>query len=77
MDGGAWWATVHGVTKSQPRLGDGHCTVSGEAGWNCLRIWQKGKGRAQAGRVKRLVLRAQVESARSNVCSAAPVPTPV
>ena len=22
MDGGAWWATVHGVTKSQPRLSD-------------------------------------------------------
>ena len=21
MDGGAWWATVHGVTKSQIRLG--------------------------------------------------------
>ena len=20
MDGGAWWATVHGVTKSQTRL---------------------------------------------------------
>ena len=22
MDGGAWWAAVHGVTKSQTRLGD-------------------------------------------------------
>ena len=22
MDGGAWWATVHGVTKSQIRLSD-------------------------------------------------------
>ena len=22
MDGGAWWAIVHGVTKSQPRLSD-------------------------------------------------------
>ena len=22
MDGGAWWATVHGVAKSQTRLGD-------------------------------------------------------
>ena len=22
MDGGAWWATVHGVTKSQTRLTD-------------------------------------------------------
>ena len=21
MDGGAWWATIHGVTKSQTRLG--------------------------------------------------------
>ena len=22
MDGGAWWATIHGVTKSQTRLSD-------------------------------------------------------
>ena len=22
MDGGAWWATVHGVTQSQTRLSD-------------------------------------------------------
>ena len=22
MDGGAWWATVHGVTKSRTRLSD-------------------------------------------------------
>ena len=22
MDGGVWWATVHGVTKSQTRLSD-------------------------------------------------------
>ena len=22
MDGGAWWAAVHGVTESQTRLGD-------------------------------------------------------
>ena len=22
MDGGAWWATIHGVTKSQIRLSD-------------------------------------------------------
>ena len=22
MDGGAWWAAVHGVAKSQERLGD-------------------------------------------------------
>ena len=22
MDGGAWWATVHGVTESQTRLSD-------------------------------------------------------
>ena len=24
MDRGAWWATVHGVTKSQTRLNDFH-----------------------------------------------------
>ena len=26
MDRGAWWATVHGVTKSQTRLSEGACT---------------------------------------------------
>ena len=30
MDGGAWWATVHGVTKSRTRLSDfTHSTPSG------------------------------------------------
>ena len=24
MDGGAWWATVHGVTKSWTQLSDSH-----------------------------------------------------
>ena len=24
MEGGSWWATVHGVTKSQTRLGNFH-----------------------------------------------------
>ena len=24
MDGGAWWATIHGVTKSWTPLSDGH-----------------------------------------------------
>ena len=28
MDGGAWWATVHGVAKSQTRLGDFTFTFS-------------------------------------------------
>ena len=28
MDGGAWWATVHGVTKSQTRLSDFPTTTS-------------------------------------------------
>ena len=26
MDGGAWWAAVHGVTKSRTRLSDFTCT---------------------------------------------------
>ena len=26
MDGGAWWATVHGVTKSQTQLSDSATT---------------------------------------------------
>ena len=28
MDRGAWWATVHGVTKSQTRLSDEHFYAS-------------------------------------------------
>ena len=28
MDRGGWWATVHGVTKSQTRLSDFHFTSS-------------------------------------------------
>ena len=28
MDGGTWWAAVHGVTKSQARLSDFTFTVS-------------------------------------------------
>ena len=28
MDGGAWWATVHGVTKSRTRLSDFTVTVN-------------------------------------------------
>ena len=27
MDKGAWWATVHGVTKSQTRLSDLACMI--------------------------------------------------
>ena len=27
MDRGAWWATVHGVTKSQSRMSDFHCSM--------------------------------------------------
>ena len=44
MDGGAWWAVVHGVTKSQTRLsdftfislsciGEGHATHSSVLAW--------------------------------------------
>ena len=38
MDGGAWWATVHGVTKSRTRLSDFHFSLSciGEGNGNPL-----------------------------------------
>ena len=38
MDGGAWWAAVHGVTKSGTRLGDFHFSLSciGEGNGNPL-----------------------------------------
>ena len=29
MDRGAWWATVHGVAKSQTRLSEHTCTFQG------------------------------------------------
>ena len=29
MDRGAWWAAVHGVTKSQTRLSDGAQHITG------------------------------------------------
>ena len=34
MDGGAWWDTVHGVTKSRKQLSDfTHYGVGGETGY--------------------------------------------
>ena len=38
MDGGAWWAAVHGVTKSRTRLSDFHFSLSciGEGNGNPL-----------------------------------------
>ena len=30
MDGGAWWATVHGVTTSRPSKGSGQSTRSAQ-----------------------------------------------
>ena len=46
MGGGAWWATVHGATKSQRRLSDFTLLING------LPRWLSGKGSAhQAGDV--------------------------
>ena len=36
MDGGAWWATVHGVTKSRTRLSDFTSITHGEGSGNSL-----------------------------------------
>ena len=48
MGGGAWWATVHGATKSQRRLSDFTSTLL----INGLPRWLSGKGSAhQAGDV--------------------------
>ena len=40
MDGGAWWAAVHGVAKSRTRLSDFHFSLSyiGEGGGNPLQF---------------------------------------
>ena len=34
MDGGAWWATVHGVAKSRTRLSDFTFTFPTSPGWS-------------------------------------------
>ena len=36
MDGGAWWATVHGVAKSQTRLRDFTFTYISNTGFSCI-----------------------------------------
>ena len=36
MDGGAWWATVQGVTKSQTKLSDFTSITHGEGNGNPL-----------------------------------------
>ena len=38
MDGGAWWATVHGVSKSRTRLSDFTCPCP-----YCHPVWQEVK----------------------------------
>ena len=48
MDRGAWWATVHGVTKSQTRLShftSRHFKIGGR--WRALPKWPAGTFRAQ------------------------------
>ena len=35
MDGGAWWATVHGIAKSWTQLSDFHFTYQSERKWKC------------------------------------------
>ena len=32
MDGGAWWAAIHGGTKSQTRLSSSHSEHTAESG---------------------------------------------
>ena len=34
MDGGAWWATVHGVAKSRTQLSNFTFTETTKATWN-------------------------------------------
>ena len=36
MDRGAWWAAVHGVTKSRTRLSDFHFILTVSLSWDCL-----------------------------------------
>ena len=48
MDGGAWWATVHGVTKGQTRLSDFTLLVVGTQ--ICIFNTTKGCVRVQEGR---------------------------
>ena len=41
MDGGAWWATNHGVAKSRTRLSDFCVCVEKKEGNNLCRIYHK------------------------------------
>ena len=43
MDGGAWWATVHGVAKSQTRLSDFTFTFRQQLWCNCHCLTPSGK----------------------------------
>ena len=37
MDGGTWWASVHGIEKSQTQLSDLACTLPD--GFSSSRVW--------------------------------------
>ena len=44
MDGGAWWAAVHGVTKSRTRLSAFHFTsLSIIEGLTAQALWRRGR----------------------------------
>ena len=41
MDGGAWWATVHGVTKSRPLLSDFTFTFTVEKNYMKVHMYSR------------------------------------
>ena len=47
MDGGAWWATVHGISESWTRLSDFTHSLTQEAHQSQLEVLEEAKGRIQ------------------------------
>ena len=51
MDGGAWWAAVHGVSKSQTRLSDFTFTFHFHAKWQPTPVFLPGEFQGQGSLV--------------------------
>ena len=57
MDGGAWWATVHGVSKSRTRLSDFTCPCP-----YCHPVWT-----VSEEELKSLLMKVKEESEKVNL----------
>ena len=53
MDTGAWWATVHGVTKSRTRLSDSHFDLTQEIKVHDATCFPPATEQGEVGRVSK------------------------